>query len=126
MAKRTHYSLDFKRRVVQQMRTCETVKTLSRELKVNRSLLYHWKGQLEGRPAKGWADLSQTRQSGVEQKLRQENRLLKEALGQKTLETDFFAAALRRVEAQRRSSTGAGECASTSKSARGSSKRRAN
>ncbi len=125
MAKRTRYSLDFKRRVVQQMRTCENVKTLSRELKVNRSLLYHWKGQLEGRPPKGRLDLSQTRQSSVEQKLRQENRLLKEALGQKALETDFFAAALRRIEEQRRNSTESGGPASTSKSARGSSKRKA-
>lgn len=126
MAKRTHYSLDFKRRVVQQMSRCQDVTALARELKLNRTLLYQWKAQLEGRAGRRRADLGQTRQSSVEQKLRQENRLLKEALGQKTLENDFFAAALRRVEEQRRNSTETGGSASTLKSARGSSRRKAN
>src|SRR6266540_1167526 len=94
MAKWKRHSLDFKRRVVERMRTCKDVTALARELKLDRGLLYTWKRQLEGRPEKRRADLSQTREANSEQKLREENRLLKEALGQKVLEADFFAAAL--------------------------------
>lgn len=126
MAKWKRQTLDFKRRVVERMRACEDVSALARELKLDRSLLYTWKRQLEGRPEKRRADLSRTQASSAEQKLREENRLLKEALGEKALEADFFAAALRKVEGQRRKSTASGATASTSKSARGASRRKAN
>jgi hypothetical protein len=126
MAKWKRHNLDFKKRVVERMRTCENVKALARELKLPRSLLYIWKAQLEGRPERRRADLSQTPESGAEQKLHEENRLLKEALGQKALEADFFAAALRRIEEQRRKSTASGGTASTSKSDSGASGRKAN
>lgn len=126
MAKWKRHSLDFKKRVVERMRTGENVKALARELKLPRSLLYTWKAQLEGHPEPRRADLSQTPESSVEQKLRDENRLLKEALGQKALEADFFAAALRRIEEQRRKSAASGETASTSKSDSGASGRKAN
>lgn len=126
MAKWKRHSLDFKRRVVERMRTCKNVKALARELKLDRSLLYTWSRQLEGRPEKRRADLSQTRETSSEQALREENRLLKEALGQRVLEADFFAAALRRIEEQRQKSTASGATASTSKSARGVSRRKAN
>jgi transposase-like protein len=116
MAKWKRYSLDFKRRAVEQMRKCAGVKALARKLKLARSLLYTWKYQLEGRPEKRRADLGQTRESTAEQQLQAENRLLKEAWGQRALEADFFAAALRRVEGQRRKSTTSGVLASTSKS----------
>jgi hypothetical protein len=124
MAK-TRHTLDFKRRVVEQMRQCEDVTALARKLNLRRNLLYRWKGQLEGRPEKRMADLSQTQESRTEQHLLEENRLLKEALGQRALEADFFAAALRRIEEQRRKSTASGEMDSTPKSARGASRRKA-
>ena len=126
MAKWKRHSLDFKRRAVERMRVCNDVKALARELKLPRGLLYTWKRQLEGRPEARRADLSQTWESTAEQTLQAENRLLKEALGQKVLEADFFAAALRRVEGQRRKSSASGALASTSKSARGASRRKAN
>jgi transposase-like protein len=126
MAKWRRHSLDFKRRVVERMRTCQDVSALARELKLHRSLLYIWKRQLEGRPDARRADLSQTRESSAEQKLREENRLLKEALGEKALEVDFFAAALRRIEEQRRKNIISGEAVSTRRSGRGASRRKAN
>ena len=126
MAKWKSYSLDFKRRAVERMRTCHNILELARELRVPRNLLYIWKHQLEGRPDPGRADLSQTAESSVEHKLREENRLLKEALGQKALEADFFAAALRRIKEQRRKNRASGETASTPRSGRGGNERKAN
>jgi transposase-like protein len=126
MAKWKPRDLDFKRRAIERMRTCDDVAALARELKIHRSMLYTWKRQMEGRPEKHRADLSQTHETSTEQRLREENRLLKETLGQKVLETDFFAGALRRIEEQRRKSTLSGGIASTSKSGRGASGRKAN
>jgi transposase-like protein len=126
MAKWKSYSLDFKRRAVERMRTCHNIAKWARELKVPRNLLYIWKHQLEGRPDPRRADLSRTVESSAEHKLREENRLLKEALGEKALEADFFAAALRRIKGQRRKDTASGETASTPKSGRGRNERKAN
>lgn len=126
MAKWTRHSLDFKRRVVQRMERCDDVAGLARELNLHRSILYRWRAQLEGRPDKNRADLSISRRTKAEQKLEQENRLLKEALGQKALEADFFAAALRRIEELRQNSGNSGEMASTPKSKRGAKARKAN
>ena len=74
MAKWQRYSVDFKRRAVARMRKCEKVSELAVELKVDRSLLYQWKQQLEGRPGAKRADLSQTQSSAAEKRLQEENR----------------------------------------------------
>ena len=74
-------SLDFKRRAVKRMQKCDNVAALARELCLPRNLLYIWKHQLEGRPEPRRADLSQSVQSRAYFKLREENRLLKEAFG---------------------------------------------
>jgi transposase-like protein len=126
MTKWKPYSLDFKQRAVERMRTCDNVAALARELHVPRNLLYIWKHQLEGRPDARRADLSQSLQSRTEQKLREENRLLKEALGEKSLEADFFAGALRRIKERRQNNTVSGATASTPKSASGHGRRKAN
>jgi transposase-like protein len=125
MAKWQHRDLDFKRRVVDRMRTSDNIAGLARELGIDRSLLYQWKLQLAGRPQPRRADLSQSRESAAERKLREENRRLKEALGEKALEADFFASALRRIEEQRRKNTASGETACTPKYGRGDSGRKA-
>jgi len=124
MAKWQRYSLDFKRRAVAQMAKCDNVVTLARELKVHPSLLYIWKDQLQGTPGPRRADLSQNRSTSVEKQLREENRLLKEALGQKTMELDFFADALRGLKEQRRKSDEAGERPFTMPSKDGARSRR--
>jgi len=125
MTKWKFYSIDFKRRAVERMRNCDNIKALAQELKVPRSMLYIWKHQLEGRPGPRRADLSQTAESIAEQKLREENRLLKEALGEKTLEADFFAGALRRIEEARQNNTASGATASTPRWGRGRGRRKA-
>ena len=86
MAKWKRHSLDFKRRAVEQMRKCADVKALARKLKIVRSALYTWKYRWEGHPGKGRADLSQAPELAAERKLREENRLLKEASGQRVME----------------------------------------
>jgi transposase-like protein len=125
MAKWKEHSLEFKRRAVAKMLRCKDVSALAEKLGINRSLLYQWRYQLEGRPGKKRANLSGMRPTGREKQLQQENQLLKEALGEKVLEADFFAAALRRIEEQRRKSTVSGETISTPKSGRGASRRKA-
>jgi len=44
------HTVEFKRQVVERMKTCENIGALARELKLQRKLLYTWKYQLEGRP----------------------------------------------------------------------------
>lgn len=126
MAKWKRQSKAFKQRVVERMRGCENVTALARDLKLTRSLLYKWKDQLEGHPDPGRADLSVSQESSTERKLREENRLLKEALGEKALEADFFAGALRRIEEQRQNKAAGGETASTPRWVSGSKQRKAN
>jgi transposase-like protein len=126
MAKWNAYDLEFRRRAVEQMKTCDDVTALAGELKVGRTTLYDWKRQFAGRPRPRRLDLSSIQQSEAERKLLAENRLLKEALGQKTLEADFFAGALRRIEERRRNSSSSGETASMPRSGRGRKRRKAN
>jgi transposase-like protein len=49
-AKWRRHTVEFKRQVVERMKTCENIGALARELKLQRKLLYTWKYQLEGRP----------------------------------------------------------------------------
>src|ERR1700729_3643120 len=101
------HSREFKRQVVEGMKTSDSIAELARELGLERKLMYTWKYQLEGRPEKNHADYRGSAPDTVEARLRRENKALKEALGEKAAEVDFFVAALRRVK-QDRSSNGAG------------------
>jgi transposase-like protein len=94
------------------MRNCENVKELAKELGVPRSRLYSWRDQLAPQDRAEWQD--QTEASG--KRLETENRALKEALAQKTLEVDFFRGALQKIAARRQNNNKAGETASTTKS----------
>jgi hypothetical protein len=101
------------------MKTSENIHELARELEVERKLLYTWKYQFEGRPEKNHSNYAgKPAPDTVETRLRRENRELKEALGTKAAEVDFFAAALCRVNQDRQPSEGTGETASTPKSGR--------
>jgi len=110
---------EFRQRALERMKPCQNVKGLARELEVSRQLLCLWKQQAEGR--KKTTGASQT-EDPVEQRIReleQEVRELKGVLGQKTLEVDFFADALRRVEESRQRKGKSGATASTPESASG-------
>src|SRR5512138_1849229 len=119
MGKWRRHSLDFKRRAVERMKDCDNIQELARELGIERKLLYTWKWQFEGRPEKNHANYcGEPVAETTEVRLRREIAELKQALGEKAAEADFFVAALRRVNRDRQSSAGNGEPASTPKSGR--------
>jgi transposase-like protein len=95
---------------VERMRNSTNVNELARELGVNRSLLYRWRGQLEATPA------DETAEDPRDAKLREENGVLKRALAEKGLEVDFFKGALQKIAARRQRSTDSGARASTTRS----------
>ena len=119
MAKWRRHTVEFKRQVVERMKTCENIHSLARELKLQRKLLYTWKYQLEGRPEPRHANLATTAEERKDKQLRDEITKLKSALAEKTLENDFFKSALRRIKEGRQPSTASGASASTAPSGRG-------
>ena len=97
-AKWRRHALEFKRQVVERMKTCANIDELARELKFQRKLLYTWKYQFEGRPEPRHANLSTTAEERKEKHLLDEIAKLKAALAEKTLENDFLAGALGRID----------------------------
>lgn len=113
------HSKEFKKEVVEKMKNCTNITNLARDLGLERKLLYTWKHQFEGRPEPKHANyLGAVAPETTEKRLRDEIRSLKEALGQKTAEIDFFANALRRVNPLRQPNEQLGEARSTPKSGR--------
>jgi transposase-like protein len=96
---------------VERLKECDNIVALSKELGVQRRLLYKWREQLEpiddGEGPAGSAKERELRQLVVE---------LKRLVADKTLEADFFRGALQKVEARRQNSGKTGEKASTPKS----------
>ena len=120
--KRRRYSARFKREAVGRMRECENVTALTRELGIDRKMLYQWKWQEEGRPPRKPLPLTtQAAENGTLPTLRRENAHLKRVLAEKALEVDFFKGALQQVEARRQSRAGSGETPSTRASISGRS-----
>jgi transposase-like protein len=119
MAKWRRHTVEFKRQVVEQMKTCENIHALARKLRIQRKLLYTWKYQFEGRPEPRHANLGTTAEERKEKPLRDEIAKLKMALAEKTLENDFFKSALLRIKEARQPSTASGATASTPASSRG-------
>ena len=110
--KRKRYSRKFQRIAVERMRTCADVKELAKELGVTRRCLYKWRAKLEAIEPGEEAARPSTHAGAY----RKENQRLKRLLAEKTLEVDFFKAALQKIEARRRKSGASGETASTTKS----------
>jgi transposase-like protein len=105
------YPKGFRQRAVERMGCCENVKELAQELGVHRSVLYNWRDQWAPQDRAEWQE-----KAGTETRLERENRELKQALAEKTLEVDFFKGALQKIAARRQNSNKAGETASTTKS----------
>ena len=118
-AKWRRHTLDFKRQVVERMKTCQNIHNLARELKIERKLLYTWKYQFEGRPEPRHANLGITAEERKDKQLREEITKLKTSLADKTLENEFFRSALLKVKEGRQRSTETGASASTTSSGRG-------
>jgi len=119
MAKWRRHTVEFKRQVVERMKTCENIGALARELKLQRKLLYTWKYQFEGRPEPRNANLGITAEDRKEKQLRDEIAKLKSTLADKTLEIDFFRSALLKIKEGRQPSIAPGASASTTSSSRG-------
>jgi transposase-like protein len=109
------YPLAFRKRAVERMRGCENVKELAKELGVHRNLLYSWRDRLAPEDRAEW----EAKEAGREAHLERENRELKQALAEKSLEVDFFRGALQKIAARRQPNGKAGETASTTKSGSG-------
>jgi len=96
------HSREFKQQAVERMKGCDNIHALALELGVERKLLYTWKYQFEGRPEKNHASYGKAAEDTTDTRLRREIRELKEVLGSKTAELDFFVAAWRRVEREQK------------------------
>jgi len=118
-AKWRRHSVEFKRQVVERMKTCQNIHELARELRIERKLLYTWKYQFEGRPEPRHANLGTTAEERKDKQLRDEITKLKSALADKTMENDFFRSALLRIKEVRQQSSVPGVPASTRPSGRG-------
>jgi transposase-like protein len=118
-AKWRRHSVEFKRQAVEQMKTCENIQQLARELDLERKLLYTWKQQLEGRPESLHANLQISPEERKQKQLQSEIAKLKSALADKTMENDFFRSALLAIKVGRQTNTAAGATASTISSGRG-------
>ncbi len=124
---RRRYSERFKREAVARMQECNNITTLTRQLGIDRKMLYQWKWQREGRPTRKPLPLTtQAANRGTLETLRRENEHLKRVLAEKALEVDFFKEALQQVEARRRRRAGSGETPSTSAWESGRSQGKAN
>jgi transposase-like protein len=106
------YPRAFREMAVARMRCCDSVKELAEELGVGRTALYQWRDQLAPQDRAEW----EARGKPGESRLERENRELKQALAEKTLEVDFFKGALQKVGARRQGNSATGETASTTKS----------
>ena len=119
MRKWRRHTVEFKRQVVERMKTAANINDLARELDLERKLLYTWKYQLEGRPEPRHANLATSADERKEKKLQDEITKLKSALAEKAMETDFFKSALVKVNQGRQERTAIGGTASTTTSTRG-------
>jgi transposase-like protein len=110
---------EFRQQALERMKSCPNVKVLAKELGVSRQLLYVWKLQAEGRGKSSEPGASEDSRDRRIRELEKQVGELKGVIGQKTLEVDFFAGALRRIEESRRKKGTTGATASTPESAGG-------
>jgi transposase-like protein len=113
------YSAVFRQQALERMKTCDNVKALAKELGVARQQLYWWKQRAEQRANPREPGASEDPRDRRIRELTKKVAELEGVIGQKTLELDFFAGALRRIEESRQKKGMSGETASTQKSASG-------
>jgi transposase len=109
------YSMRFRQRVVERMRL-ENISQLSRELGLDRSMMYHWKRKLEkrayGNVRSGEINIRDRQIRELQEKIES----LEAVVGRQAVELDFFEGALRRTGEKRPRNGGNGETKSTPKS----------
>jgi transposase len=110
------YSMRFRQRVVERMMLEKNISQLSRELGLDRSMMYIWKRKLEKRA------YGNVRSGEVNVRDRQIQELqtkiagLEGVIGRQALELDFFEGALRRIRETAPRSGDNGESTSTLRS----------
>lgn len=105
------YPTAFRKMALERLKSCGNATELAAELGIHRTQLYKWRDRME--PIEEPPAPAAT---SPERALRQQIRELKRVLGEKGLEVDFFKGALQKIEARRRSNSGSGGTASTTKS----------
>lgn len=134
VSRRRRFSRDFKLKAVLRMEAGESGSALSRELSVNRVVLYRWRdafrrgGELalrskSGRPKKAevLAMAAARGPAGKASNLaeaRKQIAALEAKVGRQQLDLDFFKQALQRIEVSRRASEQPGVTASSPRSRR--------
>lgn len=113
------YSAEFRQQALERMKTCDNVKALAKELGVARQQLYWWKQRAEQRANPREPGATEDPRDRRIRELTKKVAELEGVIGQKSLELDFFAGALRRIEESRQKKGMSGETASTLKSASG-------
>ena len=113
------YSPEFRQQALERMKTCDNVKALAKELGVARQQLYWWKQRAEQRANPREPGATEDPRDRRIRELTKKVAELEGVIGQKTLELDFFAGALRRIEGSRQKKGMSGETASIPKSASG-------
>jgi transposase-like protein len=115
------YPAGVRQSALERMQLGVNVSALAVELGVDRTTLYYWKRQAEAAAPPAAAALEQR-----DYRIRElESRVaaLETQLGQASLETRFFKAALRRIEASRPQSARPGATASSPRSAAGATRK---
>lgn len=112
------YTLEFQQYAVERMKVSPNISSLAQELGIPRVRLYRWRRRLDPSWQPTALSESFTPQDEEKLNLQQQLREVKQLLGEKALEVDFFKGALQKIEARRQRNETGGETASTSKSGR--------
>jgi transposase-like protein len=115
------YSLEFRARALEMLKSCSSVSGLARELGIRRKWLYEWRNQAQAKAAEASEGTrvsapAEPASDREREALRQRVAELEQLIGRQAAEIDFFRGALRRVEERRQPSGETGGEASTRKS----------
>jgi transposase-like protein len=98
----------FHKMAVERFKSCDNIVALSKELGVNRRLLYKWRDQLELKENGEGPPIN-----SLKRELRPPILQVKRLMANQTLEVDFARRVLQRIEARRQSWRSDSEAAST-------------
>ena len=101
---------EVKQEALDRMRVATNICNLAKELGIPRRTLYAWRDE-----ALAKAERRNQKPKTREEELTQQVAQLKEALGQATVDLDFFRGALQRIRERRQPNSARGESASTKK-----------
>jgi len=123
------YPDSFRAAVIQRVKKGESIARVAQELDIDESLIYRWLYRAERADQEGpekrrpWQNRQAAQpashlppEESSNAALHEENRRLKQALAEKSLEVDFFKGALQKIEARRQSAGKTGETPSTPRS----------